>query len=212
MRRMNITGDRYERLVAVERQTNGLWLFRCDCGSEIIRSIGQVRCGNTKSCGCLNRDRIVERNTKHGGTQRGKARHPLYNLWAGMKARCSDPNHIAFKNYGAKGIKVCERWLDFQNFVEGMGPRPSGTSIDRIKTDGDYEPENCRWATRREQQENTSRNRYLEVHGERLTVSQWARKLGVDQRILNRRRALGWSDQDVILKPIGERHASARGL
>jgi hypothetical protein len=135
--------------------------------------------------------------------KRNKA-HPLYHLWNGMKARCRDPNHVGYKSYGAKGIKVCDRWLTFAHFVADVGERPEGTSLDRKRVKENYGPNNWQWATSLEQSENTTRNQYIESGGERLTISQWSRKLGIDQRTLNRRRYLGWSDHDVINRPIGE--------
>lgn len=198
---IDITGQTFNRLTAIARVKGRRWRFRCECGEEIVQDSAPVKNGNTKSCGCLSREITISRSTKHGFASRD-CRHPLYDLWVGMKSRCLNPNHVAYPRYGGAGITVCDRWLSFSNFVSDMGPRPTGASLDRINGLKGYEPTNCRWANRTEQSENTCRNQYLEVDGERLTVSQWARKLGVDQRTLNRRRALGWSDRDVITKPI----------
>lgn len=136
------------------------------------------------------------------GIAHGLSRHPLYLLWNGMKQRCANPKSANYKNYGAKGVRVCARWVEsFPAFLADMGERPAGKSLDRYpNAKGNYEPGNCRWASRQQQNENTSRNRYLEVGGERLTISQWARKLGVSRLRLTARLNRGWSDSDTVLK------------
>ena len=117
----------------------------------------------------------------------GKSYPPsrVYWSWKSMKARCYNPNRTHYRHYGGRGIKVCDRWLEsFENFYEDMGDCPPGLSIDRIDNDGDYTPENCRWATSMEQTNNTSRNRRVTVDGETMTITQWARRLGVNIRTM----------------------------
>lgn len=188
-------GERHNRLTATKLIKRATWLFTCDCGNTIELFQSQVLAGSYKSCGCLKKEVEV-----------GATKHPLYHLWNGMKARCNYPSHIGYKTYGGRGIKVCDRWMNsFEAFVTDMGPRPSGATLDREDSNKDYEPNNCRWATRREQAENTRRNQYLEANGERLTISQWSRKLGVRQQTLHRRRHRGWTDEAIINTPIGTR-------
>lgn len=110
--------------------------------------------------------------------------HPDYWLFHSMKKRCSNPNHVAYRYYGGRGISVCERWLaprgqGFKNFLEDMGPRAPGLTLDRKDGDKNYSPENCRWATREEQYSNRSANVFIEFGGEKLTATQWARRIGV---------------------------------
>ncbi len=120
--------------------------------------------------------------------------HELYFVWRTMQARCSNPNNCSFYRYGARGIKVCERWKNFDLFVSDMGPRPSKAhTIERKNSDGHYEPTNCRWATRKEQSLNTCRNRYIESSEQKLTICQWADKLGFSHRTIAGRLNRGWS-------------------
>lgn len=124
----------------------------------------------------------------------GRARTPLYRVWAEMRYRCANPDHPDYRHYGGRGIGVCERWADFSAFLEDMGERPKGLTLERIDNDGDYEPGNCRWATRAEQASNMRSNRIIEHNGMAMTLSQWARYLGRPlQTIAGRLNEKGWS-------------------
>jgi len=150
-------GQRYGRLTAIEFAGRGprnsaIWKFRCDCGVEIIKPAARVRCGTTKSCGCFRIDfgRSIGAIKKHGlyGT-------PEWVSWNHMLDRCRNQNSDAYEEYGGRGIKVCERWTVFENFLTDMGPRPEGFTLDRYpKNDGNYEPGNARWASRKQQANN----------------------------------------------------------
>lgn len=143
------TGERHGRLVVAEDRTQGSTpvLCVCDCGTRTSIAINDW--GRTESCGCLVLDRVREANTTHGfsGT-------PTYRTWVGMWRRCTQPHVKAFPDYGGRGITVCDRWKDFAAFLADMGERPEGKSLDRIDVNGNYEPENCRWATAAEQRAN----------------------------------------------------------
>jgi hypothetical protein len=117
-----------------------------------------------------------------------------YVIWCDMRARCQNPRSNRYGRYGARGIRVCERWELFDNFLADMGMRPAGLTLDRIDNDGNYSPENCRWASYVEQNNNTPRNRWYEFNGERRTLAQWARHLGINYFALRTRLdKLGWS-------------------
>jgi hypothetical protein len=120
-----------------------------------------------------------------------------------MIQRCSNPKQIQYPNYGGRGITVCGRWMDFRNFLEDMGERPQGRSIERTDNNGNYEPGNCRWATTEEQACNKRTTHYLELHGVRQSISRWAKFLGISVKSLHKRLLLGWSDEEALTTLIG---------
>ena len=142
-------------------------------------------------------------NTKHGfdGT-------PTYRSWGrswgAMKTRCLNPKAEAYKNHGARGITVCERWLTFENFLADMGVRPEGTELERIDNNGNYEPGNCRWATRKEQANNRRSNVLLTVNGKTQTAQAWADEFGLSLQALRHRMKVGWSLEEIQSTPVGD--------
>lgn len=127
---------------------------------------------------------------------------PTYDSWAHMKGRCLNPNDDRFSSYGGRGITVCERWMLFENFLADMGERPEGLSIDRIDNDGNYEPSNCRWATASQQMNNRRTNHFLEHGGQRKTVTEWSRNLGVSHEVIRTRIRRGWDVDAALTRPV----------
>lgn len=174
-----LVGKRFGRLKVIRRNGSSehkraLWLCRCDCGNEITVIGNSLTVGRVNSCGCLRKELNAEKWTTHGFAEKGDL-HPLYRVWRSIKDRIENPKNSGWHNYGGRGIKMCDRWKDsFPNFLKDMGERPSKKhSIDRIDNDGDYTPENCRWATKKEQCNNMRKNINVTIDGITKTVSQW---------------------------------------
>ena len=186
---VDLTGQRFGRLTVLRRNGDdghhhSVWLYRCDCGNTTNVSIGHLRTGHTKSCGCYQHQIDIEANTTHG-----LSKTKFYQVWAGMKSRCFYSKRINYKNYGGRGITVCNRWLDFQNFYDDMyGNYKEGLEIDRIDNNGNYEPSNCRWVTRLENAKNRRDQVWVTMLGERKRMSEWRKP--PDRRAYIRKRRL----------------------
>lgn len=194
---IDLTGMRFGRLSVVRRQGKrsgqALWLCQCDCGNEKLVVGYTLRGGMTLSCGCLQKERASEAKTTHG-----KTRSSAYNTWQLMLYRCADERCRAFKDYGGRGITVCERWRKFENFYADMGDPPNGKTLDREDNSRGYSPDNCRWATAAEQAVNKRSNVFIEFKGERLCASHWAKRLGLSRRTITKRFAAGLSSEKCL--------------
>ncbi len=167
----NIAGKRFTRLTAVKpcgkNKSGILWECVCDCGKIVAVLVVNLNRGHSKSCGCLRASIGRLSNT------------PTYNVWTGMINRCTNPNNKCFSYYGGRGIKVCERWKEYVNFLNDMGEKEAGMSIERIDNNGNYEPSNCRWIPMSQQGKNRRNNRLITHLGETLIASDWDRRLGI---------------------------------
>lgn len=194
MKLKNLVGETFGRLtVMCQVQNTGgraTWFCQCSCGGSKIIDSKALRTGKTASCGCL--------KATHGLS----GSHPQYGVWLSMRARCNTTTDASYKHYGARGIKVCERWDDFTAFIEDMGPRPPKASIERRNNDGNYEPSNCYWATQVEQMSNTRRTKLLTAKGRTMTQSAWARELNTESATLISRLKRGWSEEDTCTIPV----------
>lgn len=170
-------------------------LVKCSCGSpEKYITAATVKNGGAKSCGCLQKEQV----TKHGMWQ-----EPLFKVWKGMMSRCYNPKDKRYNRYGGRGIKVCKQWYDISAFIRDMQPSfQKGLTIDRIDNNGDYEISNCKWATRKEQNCNYSRNVVLEFNGEKLCLSEWAEKLGINYSTIYYRFSAGWPVSKILTTQI----------
>lgn len=197
---IDLTGKRFGRWTVlahspVEKPGSSRWHCRCDCGREKTHVLysGLVR-GSSMSCGCLRAEKRKKGLPLH---LQHNQRNPMWSTYMTIKTRCYNPNHPTYKNYGGRGIKMCGRWLNsFEAFAEDMGwEKPEGHQIDRIDNDGDYSPENCRWATRMEQAANRRSNIRVEWGGKKMNLIDVARFENVDYMILRHRLSQGQSLQ-----------------
>jgi hypothetical protein len=201
--RQAFIGKRFGRLVVLSleyiKNQATFWRCACDCGNECIVARDNLRSGGTQSCGCLKEEARELRCTTHGMTHTR-----LHSIWSGIKKRCNNKNCKAFKNYGGRGIKICDEWSnDFLVFYAWscISGYADNLSIDRIDNDGDYCPENCKWVTTEEQNRNTRQCIYVTIEGVIKTISEWARIAGVCIKTFKRRLALGLTGKDLIAPP-----------
>ena len=204
----DLTGKKFGRLLVIERVENNKkqqvqWLCKCDCGNEVKVISKSLTSGNTKSCGCLHREINIKRLTTHG-----LRNTRLNGIWCGVLQRCYNPKNKAYKNYGGRGITVCQEWQDnFQNFYDWSMSNGynDDLTIDRIDVNGNYEPSNCRWVTKKEQANNMRSNRLLTYNGETHNMKQWAKIMGINYRALQQRLFRGWSIEKALTTPLKKR-------
>lgn len=202
----NLTNQRFGRLIAIEKVNKtgqSQWLCKCDCGNVTIVASNNLIRKNTLSCGCYQKDRTSKTKKIHGD-----AHTRLYNIWSGMRRRCLCKSEPAFKNYGGRGVTVCKEWQEsFVNFK--VWALKNGYSedltIDRIDVVGNYCPENCRWATLKQQENNRRDNVCVTVNGETHTLAEWSEITGISYNTITKRRYRGWSDVDAVSIPVNAR-------
>ena len=190
----DITGQKFGRITAIRyvgknEDKRALWECNCDCGNTVIVDGKSLRLGNTKSCGCYNLDRIAERNKIIHKTH-GETNTKLFHIWGGIKSRCKNPNMNNYHDYGGKGVSICEEWDNsfeaFRDWSYENGYK-DGLTIDRIDSNGNYCPENCRWATVKEQNRNRKSNKLITYNGETHCIADWADILGINYDVLQHR-------------------------
>ena len=195
----DLTGKLYGRLTVTTRAPSrgkmSHWNCTCSYGNVLEVSIVRLKRGNTSSCGCLRKELVADKNRTHGAT--GTFEH---NVWRSMKNRCNTKTHKDYANYGGRGITVCQRWLkSFENFLADMGLAPTHRhSIERNDVNGNYEPENCRWATTVEQANNRRNTVTLEWNGRSQSMADWARELGINYYTLKQRLRNGWTIAEAL--------------
>lgn len=190
-------GQRFGRWLVVERHPQKKkvrWVCQCDCGTLRDVAAADLVSGRTNSCGCLQKD--------GAGKTLTKLQKREYHSWSGMKQRCLYHWHIEWHRYGGRGITICDSWRNsFESFFRDMGPCPAGMSLDRINLDGPYAPDNCQWATKETQAENTSKSVHVEFNGERFTLKKLASHLGINYfRLHAYHRRRGLSLEEAIAK------------
>lgn len=196
----DITNQKFNRLTAIERiycsrQKKMAWNCLCECGGSIVATYTQLKSGNTKSCGCLNHEKILERNTSHS-----ESKTRLYKIWVGIRQRCNNPNKKSYVNYGGRGVKVCDDWDNYLNFKEWAisNGYEDDLTIERIDPNGNYEPSNCTWIPKGDQSKNRRSCNFLTFNGKTQTVSDWARELNINRTTINTRLRKGWAIDKVL--------------
>lgn len=204
----DLSGKRFERWRVIKfhsQNKNGaaIWECKCECGNTANVRGGQLTGGKSRSCGCITKEVNSARMRTHGRTKT-----PEFKAWQAMMQRCYNPKSRGFENYGGRGIAVCEEWIsDPERFLSDMGIRPSPKhSLHRIDNDGNYDPSNCKWATKTEQANGRRCNVFLTLDGKTLSLEIWALKMGVKKSMLCKRKRMGWSDEEILTRPIRKWH------
>lgn len=205
---IDITGQKFGRLTAINRAPNSgdrvKWLFKCDCGNQIITDGASAKTGKTRSCGCLNNEMRIKTNTKHGLSSKR-----IYGIYKSMIQRCHNSSNKKFKIYGGRGIKVCDEWLnDRMTFFEWAFKNGynDDLTIDRVNGDKGYAPDNCKWATYAEQNRNTTQNFHVMIDGKDKILTDLAKEVGVDRGTLFYRiKKAGMTPEEAISVPIARK-------
>ena len=207
---IDITGQKFGYLTVIRRGDNYIspkgtkttkWVCICDYGKETIVSSYALRNGQVKSCGCHKHDEFIINNPQF---KHGYSNTRLYKIWRGMIKRCYQKYDKSYPRYGGRGISICDEWKsDFLNFREWAinNGYDDTLSIDREDTNGNYEPSNCRWATNLTQSNNRRSNCFITYNGESHTIAEWSRITGMSERLIQGRKALGWSEEEIFETP-----------
>lgn len=197
---VDFTGMRFGMLAVISfsHTKNGdrHWACKCECGKTTTPRGTDLKFGRVRSCGCYRAIVTRKRVTTHNlSPQTEKNGHPLYSTWVDMRKRCNNPKYRAFHRYGGRGIRVCSRWDDFTLFISDMGDRPANYSIDRIDNNGDYKPDNCMWATRKQQARNRQNTVYVEINGAKERFADVCERHNIPLVNAHARLGYGWCKQ-----------------
>ena len=198
--RLKILKLAYKKIRNDKKSSRCYWLCQCDCGNTSIVLTDLLKSGHTQSCGCIAKEKRLKALTKHN-----LSNTRLYNIWCGIKSRCYNKNFIEYKNYGGRGITICNEWKnDFQNFYDWSMTNgyTDDLSIDRIDVNGNYEASNCRWVTQKQQCRNMRKSHYLTYNNETLTVAEWAEKLNIKYSTLIARCYKNWTEEEILTKAL----------
>lgn len=204
---IDLTGHRFGRLIVIKQTSKtkrgqSRWLCQCNCDLEkkIIVLGYNLKNGHTQSCGCLQKEKLTERSTKHGYSGNNKT----YRSWDGMIQRCTNPNNKKYPIYGGRGITICKRWRNsFEDFLKDMGEHPSpGYSLERINNDKGYYKKNCRWATPKEQARNRRNNHLVTCFGKLQCIAAWSEETGISKNTILWRLNNGWSPEKALTTPV----------
>lgn len=201
MKHQHLIGTRFNRLTPIRRLLTGYqqvtYLCQCSCGSTCVVAGASLVSNNTKSCGCLFRDTVRSFSRTHG-----QSNTRAYTIWASMKQRCLNPNVAAYKYYGGRGVKVCDDWLQFSRFLADMGQPTPRAKLERIDNNGNYQMDNCRWATSREQSRNTRWNVILSFDGKTMCLKDWSIEVGRNYpTLLTRAKRWGNKPEWILFAP-----------
>lgn len=204
---LNLTGHHFGRLVAVKidhrRGHMTYWLCRCVCGKNAVVSIAHLRDGHTQSCGCFHKERLDAANLTHGHCAKG-ARSSEFGTWVNIRTRCHNPKNRSYKDYGGRGIFVCDEWIaSFQTFFSDVGKKPTSRhTLGRKNNDGPYCKENCRWETTLQQGQNTRSTVNITCFGETHCRAEWSRRTGIPVGAITYRLAHGWTPEEALTTPL----------
>lgn len=202
----DLRGRRFGLLKVVSRnrkKTGGeYWDCRCKCGNTKTVLASNLLTLKTQSCGCLQKQRASEATRTHG-----ESKTRLYGIWKGMRNRCYNPNVRSYKDYGGRGIVVCQEWQEYEGFRKWAleNGYDDTLTIERKNCDGNYEPTNCEWIPLPEQGKNTRKNRYIEYDGKRMTLTEWSRYLGGGPNLVTTRLQRGWTEEAAVSTPISKK-------
>ena len=193
-------GKAFKSLIG--KQIQYVAVFECGCGNRLVVTHGSVAGGHTRSCGCVRKGLSNEKAKTHGHTKTLSGKTTVsreYRTWCNMRARCDNPNNMAYEDYGGRGISYDPRWVRFESFIEDMGDRPEGTSLDRIDNNKSYSKDNCRWATPKQQANNKRSNVVISINGISKTMSEWSLVEGAAKTgTIHYRIKRGWSHQNAV--------------